>query len=59
MKDFLNYLYTWSATQNYIRATGNNPLELLYNDLHNVWGDENKKINVRWKLNIKVGRYTE
>lgn len=56
MKDFMNYLYTWSATQNYIKATGKNPLEIIYGDLLNAWGDESKKRPVTWKLNMKAGR---
>ena len=56
MKDYLNYLYTWSATQNYINATGENPLKLIYNDLLKAWEDEEKKHIVTWKLEIKAGR---
>ena len=56
MKDYMNYLYTWSATQNYIKATGQNPLEIFYDALIKVWKDENKKRLVTWNLNMKVGR---
>ena len=56
MKDYMNYLYTWSATQNYIKATGKNPLELFYDDLLRVWGDENKNRVVTWNLNMKIGK---
>jgi hypothetical protein len=56
MKDYMNYLYTWSATQNYIKATGNNPIEIFYGDLLKVWKDENKKRIVTLRLKMKAGR---
>jgi ubiquinone/menaquinone biosynthesis C-methylase UbiE len=56
MKDYMNYLYTWSATQNYISETGENPLKLIYDDLLKAWGNERQ--TVTWKLKMKVGRNT-
>ncbi len=56
LKDYLNYLYTWSATHNYIRETGNNPIELIYNDLLKAWGDEDEKRKVSWTIHLKAGR---
>ncbi len=56
LKDYLNYLYTWSATHNYIRNTGVNPLEHLYEELIKVWKDESTKRKITWHLNMKVGK---
>ncbi len=56
LKDYLNYLYTWSATQKYIKVKGKNPLELIAEDILKAWKDENIKREVKWKLLMKVGR---
>lgn len=56
LKEFLNYLYTWSATQNYIRNTGVNPLEELHDKLEKLWGGEDNHRKISWKLHIKAGR---
>lgn len=54
LEDYLNYLYTWSATQNYINATGKNPLERVYESFKKIWGDKTR--SVTWKINMKAGR---
>jgi SAM-dependent methyltransferase len=56
LKEFLSYLYTWSSTQNYMREKGENPIELIYDDFKKVWGDEESKKTVYWKLKLKAGR---
>ncbi|MCC7158353.1 MAG: class I SAM-dependent methyltransferase [Ignavibacteria bacterium] len=54
--DYMNYLYTWSATQYYIKDKGSNPLELIYEEILKAWKDENSKREVKWELLMKVGR---
>lgn len=56
LKHFLMYLYTWSGTQNYIKTTGKNPLEDVYEDFKSAWGGEDVKRKVIWDLKIKAGR---
>ena len=56
LKEYLNYLYTWSATQNYIRTTGINPLEELHDKLVKHWGDEGSLKKITWPLNMKIGK---
>lgn len=56
LKQYLNYLYTWSSTQNYIKQSGKNPLEEKFEMLKKVWGDENSKKEVTWDLKMKVGK---
>lgn len=56
LKDYINYLYTWSATQNYIKATGVNPIEQMYDEFRNVWGDEDTKREITKPLQMKSGR---
>jgi ubiquinone/menaquinone biosynthesis C-methylase UbiE len=54
LENYMNYLYTWSATHNYINATGENPLETVYGKFKELWGDETRKIT--WGINMKAGR---
>ena len=49
------YLDTWSAVQHYITKNNNNPLDLIYNDLKNAWGDKELKI-IRFPILLRVGR---
>lgn len=56
LNDFLKYLFTWSATQNYIRETGKNPIEIVYDDFLSAWKDEYLKRDIKMKLKLKVGR---
>ncbi len=56
LNDYLKYLYTWSATHNYMRNTGNNPIELAYKDFLKVWKDENIKRDIKMELKLKAGR---
>ncbi len=54
--DYMKYLYTWSATHNYIRKTGKNPLEIVYNDFLAAWKDENIKRDMKKIVKLKAGR---
>jgi ubiquinone/menaquinone biosynthesis C-methylase UbiE len=56
LEDYINYLYTWSATHNYINATGKNPIELVYEDFKNAWGDEELKRDITFPIEIKVAK---
>jgi hypothetical protein len=53
---YLNFLYTWSATQNYIKIKSRNPLEIIYDEFKDTWGDPGDKKEVNWKLKMKTGR---
>ena len=41
---FIGFLNTWSAVQHYIRKNKENPVEMVYEDFQNSWGDKEKKI---------------
>jgi SAM-dependent methyltransferase len=53
--ELMGYLGTWSSTQQYIKANGQNPLELLEADLIKAWGDPLEVKKVSWPLYIKAG----
>ena len=55
-RDYANYIMTWSPTQNYIKKNNSNPLELIFYDFKNAWGDENQKKEITWKLTLKAAK---
>jgi len=50
----VGYLETWSATQHYIRANGENPIDLIRDKLRPVW--ENSTKRVHFPFLIRVGK---
>jgi ubiquinone/menaquinone biosynthesis C-methylase UbiE len=56
LEDYLNFLYTWSSTQNYIKANKKNPIELIRGEFETAWGNKDEKKDIRWKLKMKTGR---
>jgi ubiquinone/menaquinone biosynthesis C-methylase UbiE len=55
--DFLSgYFHSWSSTQQYIKITGKDPVELIKKDLAIAWGDISKTKEISWDLILKVGR---
>lgn len=56
LEQLLGYFSTWSATNRYIKATGNNPLGPLSEKLQVVWGEANSPKRVTWPLSLRVGR---
>lgn len=56
LDDLLGYLGTWSATQRYVRARGENPLPALRDRLASRWGDPARVRAVRWPIHIRAGR---
>jgi SAM-dependent methyltransferase len=51
----IGYLRTWSSTQLFIAAKGSDPLELIADQLSNVWGDAHQTRKVIWPLTLRVG----
>jgi hypothetical protein len=50
--EMLAYMRTWSGTQYYIKANGNDPIALFEQELKEKWGPESR--DVRWPLILKV-----
>ena len=54
-RQWLNYIQSWSAYNNYVAAQGTDPLELLLPELQILWpGDDIKP--VVWNLHLKCAR---
>lgn len=51
--DFLN---SWSATQRYKAQKGHHPLDVIWPELIEAWGDENEPRLVRWPLYFRIGQ---
>lgn len=56
LDDLLGYVMSWSATQSYIAARGDNPLERVQADLAAAWGPATLVRRVRWPLSLRVAR---
>jgi len=52
----LAYLRSWSATQRYIKALGEDPVALVEPELRAAWGDAAQVRDVRWQFHLRVGR---
>ena len=53
---FVQYLRSWSATQRYMRARGQDPLEASIGALSRAWGPLTKMRRMQWPLVVRVGR---
>ncbi|MEO8512174.1 MAG: class I SAM-dependent methyltransferase [Ignavibacteria bacterium] len=56
LSEYLNYLNTWSSTQQYIIKNGKNPLDQVYDDFLAAWKDENIKLDMKKRVMLKAGR---
>ena len=56
LEQLLGYFSTWSATNQFIKATGQNPLGPLSERLKQVWGKADSPRRVVWPLALRVGR---
>ena len=56
VNQFAGFLDSWSATQRYKAQKGRHPLEVIWPQLLEAWGDENEPRPVRWPLHFRIGR---
>jgi len=52
----LGYLGTWSATKQYVKAHGSDPLARFAPEFAAAWGDPAAVRPLRWEFNVRVGR---
>jgi ubiquinone/menaquinone biosynthesis C-methylase UbiE len=55
LDQLLGYFGTWSATNRFIKAKGENPLPALRDRLKGVWGEPESARFVTWPLTLRVG----
>ena len=56
LSELLGYYASWSATQSYIRENGDNPIELIFEDLFYDWGDPDIKKELKCPIVLKIGK---
>ena len=56
VEHLLAYLRSWSATQRYIKARGEDPVSLVEPDLRAAWGAPARLREVRWQFHVRAGR---
>ena len=56
LPQYLAYLRSWSASQRYLRETGNDAIALISPDMSAAWGDPMLRRAVIWPLSLHVGR---
>ena len=52
----LTFIGSWSGTQHYIKETGKNPVDFIFADLKQIWGNPETVHTLRWPLFIKISR---
>lgn len=52
----LGYFGTWSATNQFIKAKGFDPVKPLRDELAELWGDVDSPRRVNWPLAMRIGR---
>jgi ubiquinone/menaquinone biosynthesis C-methylase UbiE len=52
---FIGLMHSWSATQKYMDAYKTDPVQLVMNELRELWKTETK--TATWQLILKVGRH--
>jgi SAM-dependent methyltransferase len=55
LEGYVGYLRSWSATQNYIKKNGQDPVELIGETLLKAWGDPNTVRPVCWAITNRGG----
>jgi ubiquinone/menaquinone biosynthesis C-methylase UbiE len=56
LEQLLGYFSTWSATNRFIKSTGQNPLPPLAGALEKVWTAPASPRAITWPLSLRVGR---
>lgn len=56
LKTLVGYLFTWSGTQQYIKANGKNPIAFVEKELTAAWGQPTQTHTITWPLFIRAVR---
>jgi ubiquinone/menaquinone biosynthesis C-methylase UbiE len=56
LEEVMNYMYSWSGVQAYIKQEGKNPLLAIEKDLQYAWGNMHERKEVKWHLHSKCCR---
>jgi SAM-dependent methyltransferase len=56
LDDVAGFLSSWSATQRYREQRGRHPVEIIWPQLAQAWGEPEHRRPVRWPLHLRLGR---
>jgi len=56
LPQFISYLRSWSATANYIKANGGDPVVALEVELGGIWGNPSSTRLMEWPLTVLVSK---
>ena len=56
LEALVEYLGTWSATQRYMEARGEDPIAHVHDELRRAWGRASRVRRVVWPLDLRIGR---
>ena len=56
LEQFINYLHSWSAVKKHHEETKFDPVEIVFPELKELWGNIEDVKKVRWELIFKAGR---
>ncbi len=56
LQEVMNYMFSWSGVQNYIRIHQKNPIEMIQEYLEKAWGNPTSKKEIKWYLHSKCSR---
>jgi hypothetical protein len=59
LEEMEGYLHSWSATQEFMRVKGHDPVQEMHPQLARVWGAPERERLVRWPLYFRIGRAGE
>ncbi|HEV8176918.1 MAG TPA: class I SAM-dependent methyltransferase [Gemmatimonadales bacterium] len=55
LAQLLGYVGTWSATQRFFEVVGHDPVDGLWQDLEQHWGDQSASRRIRWPISLRLG----
>lgn len=56
LEQLVNYLHSWSAVKKHHEDTRFDPVEIIFPELKEMWGDIGEVKSIRWELIFKAGR---
>jgi len=56
LEQMVNFVRSWSGTQEYMKQRGQDPLSLITNELERIWGDPTRTQTVRWPLFLRISK---
>jgi ubiquinone/menaquinone biosynthesis C-methylase UbiE len=56
LRELVGYLRSWSATSQYLKRHGSDPVVAVETEMRRAWGPDQTKYLIRWPVTLRVGR---